>query len=89
MCLFSRANQINLKEGADANYLTDVAESVATFHVFSAKMMTAIRGYIIRQDSEHRFCIAKTGTVRGSRPYDPEEGGDTPCGKETNKSISE
>ena len=36
-----------------------------------ARKTTAIRGYVIRKDSEHRFCIAKTGAVRGSRPYDP------------------
>ena len=34
----------------------------------------AIRGYIIRKNSEHRFCIAKTGgalKVRKGKPLKP------------------
>lgn len=34
----------------------------------------AIRGYIVRKDNEHRFCIAKTGARKarkGLHPYDP------------------
>ena len=31
----------------------------------------AIRGYIIRKNSEHRFCIAKTGSALQVRQGEP------------------
>ena len=68
------------------------------------KISTAIRGYIIRKNSEHRFCIAKTGrriSAKGLCPYDPvprglvtslfdikKKRGEKPRGKETNSSVS-
>ena len=42
-----------------------------------ARKRTAIRGYVIRKDSEHRFCIATkpegAESAKGRSPYDPEE----------------
>ena len=41
---------------------------------------TAIRGYFIRKDSEHRFCIATKPEApmrsRGSTPMTPQKGGE-------------
>ena len=43
---------------------------------------TAIRGYLIRKDSEHRFCIATKPeapkALRGAAPMTPWKGGEMP-----------
>ena len=42
-----------------------------------ARKTTAIRGYLIRKDNEHRFCIAAKPDAqrarKGYNPYDPVE----------------
>ena len=47
-----------------------------------ARKRTAIRGYLIRKDSEHRFCIATKPdapkALRGAAPMTPWRGGETP-----------
>ena len=47
-----------------------------------ARKRTAIRGYLIRKDSEHRFCIATKPealkALRGSAPITPWRGGEIP-----------
>ena len=47
-----------------------------------ARKRTAIRGYVIRKDSEHRFCIATKPEARkrtrGSAPMTPWRGGEMP-----------
>ena len=47
-----------------------------------ARKRTAIRGYLIRKDSEHRFCIATKpealNAQRGSAPITPWKGGEMP-----------
>ena len=47
-----------------------------------ARKRTAIRGYFIRKDSEHRFCIATKPEAlkaqRGAAPMTPWEGGEMP-----------
>lgn len=47
-----------------------------------ARKTTAIRGYLIRKDSEHRFCIATKPEAlkaqRGAAPMTPWKGGELP-----------
>lgn len=47
-----------------------------------AQQKTAIRGYVIRKDSEHRFCIATKPeaqkALRGAAPMTPWKGGEIP-----------
>ena len=47
-----------------------------------ARKRTAIRGYLIRKDSEHRFCIATKPEAlkaqRGAAPMTPWKGGEMP-----------
>ena len=47
-----------------------------------ARKTTAIRGYLIRKDSEHRFCIATKPEAlkaqRGAAPMTPWKGGEMP-----------
>ena len=47
-----------------------------------AQKRTAIRGYLIRKDSEHRFCIATKPEARkrtrGATPMTPWIGGEKP-----------
>jgi hypothetical protein len=47
-----------------------------------ARKRTAIRGYLIRKDSEHRFCIATKPeapkALRGAAPMTPWKGGEKP-----------
>ena len=47
-----------------------------------ARKKTAIRGYLIRKDSEHRFCIAtKPEALKaqsGAAPMTPWKGGEMP-----------
>ena len=47
-----------------------------------ARKTAAIRGYLIRKDSEHRFCIAPKPEARkrtrGAAPMTPWKGGEKP-----------
>ena len=47
-----------------------------------AQQTTATRGYLIRKDSEHRFCIATKPEAlkaqRGAAPMTPWKGGEMP-----------
>ena len=47
-----------------------------------ARKRTAIRGYLIHKDSEHRFCIATKPEAlkaqRGKTPMTPWKGGEMP-----------